>query len=63
MIAASQLTNARFVKLKSNKNAILKRTKALFSNSEFDSSVRTSTNTPSKVKLRVESVISLLREI
>jgi hypothetical protein len=35
----------------------------LFSNTDFDSAVRLSTNTPARVRYRVEAVLNLLREL
>lgn len=63
MIAASQLQIAQVNKLKDKKSAVVQATKELFKNTAFDDSVRVSTNTPSRVKLRVDAMLSVLTDL
>lgn len=61
MIAVDSLSPATIAKLKSKKSAILAATKKLFSDKRFEEAVRSSTNTPSRVRYRIEAIINLLK--
>lgn len=63
MVAASELTNAQFLKLCSVKTKLEKPMKALFADKDFESAVRVSTNTPSKVTYRIKAVKALLHSL
>lgn len=63
MIAVDSLSPATIIKIKSKKSAVLAETKKLFEDKKFEESVRSSTNTPSRVRYRIESVINLLKSI
>jgi len=58
LLSPSELNNAR-----NNKPALLKATKGLFSDKRFEESVRASTNTPSRVRYRIESVVKMLKAV
>jgi len=61
MIAAEKLTNVEFDLLLAQKEAIIKNTKMLFEDKRFEESIRVSTNTPSRVRYRVETVFEMLK--
>jgi Protein of unknown function DUF262 len=63
MIAVDRLTPAKFSRLLLNKKTLLKATKEMFDDAEFVESVRASTNTPSRVRYRVEKMIDVLAAI
>ena len=63
MIAVSRLSEAKYIKLKAKKSELAKQTKLLFSVPDFDSSIRISTNTPSKVRYRIQAVSEMLDHI
>ena len=61
MVAVDSLTDNELIKAKNNCDKILEDTKSIFSDEAFDMSIRLSTNTPSRVKYRVEKIIELLK--
>ena len=63
MIAVDSLPQATIIKLKSKKSAILTATKKLFTDKRFEEAVRASTNTPSRVRYRIEAIVNLLKSI
>jgi len=63
MVAASELSNARFAVVASKYAQIVKKTKTLFSDSTFNDAIRVSTNTPKRVKRRIELTSQLLGAI
>lgn len=63
MVAASELTHAHFLKLCAVTTKLEKPMKALFADKDFESAVRVSTNTPSKVTYRIKAVKELLRSL
>lgn len=63
MIAASGLTQKRFDQLKTQKQSVVAATKKLFSDVRFEESVRAATNTPSRVRYRVEKMKEMLAGI
>lgn len=63
MISASLLTDDQAKKLTSRPEDVLELTKKLFQDKEFDTAVRTGTNTPSRVKVRIERLASSLKEL
>jgi len=60
MIAAHELSDTHFQALKGKQKEILDRTKMLFTNDSFEEAVRLGTNTPSRMKYRVEMIKSEL---
>lgn len=63
MIAASELSEKSFKQLTTKKVAIDKATRKLFEDTKFEEAVRASTNTPSRVKYRIEAVKNMLSNI
>lgn len=63
MIAVDGLSTGAFNKLRTKKAAVLNATKALFTDARFEEAVRASTNTPSRVRYRIEKVIDMLKAI
>ena len=61
MIAVSELTEAQFKKAYTEKSSVARNMRSLFADGVFDSSVRVSTNTPSKLIYRIQSVKTLLQ--
>lgn len=60
MIAVSKLSSAAFNNLLTKKTAVIAKTKKLFDDGKFEESVRISTNTPSRVRYRIEKVMEML---
>lgn len=63
MIAVNELSTAQLEKLLSKKTAVLDATKKLFNDERFEEAVRASTNTPSRVRYRIEAVSAMLKAI
>jgi hypothetical protein len=63
MIAVSELSVAAFNKLLPKKAAVIAETKKLFKDNKFEEAVRVSTNTPSRVRYRIEKVMEMLSAI
>jgi len=63
MIAVDLLSAAELSHVRNNTRALITATKELFANERFEESVRASTNTPSRVRFRIESVLKMLKEI
>jgi hypothetical protein len=63
MIAASTLSSTQFNKLKTKITRVRKEMADLFNNAAFEQSVRVSTNTPTRVKLRIGTVSAMLKKI
>jgi Protein of unknown function DUF262 len=63
MIAVEQLTPAELQNVRNKKPELLEATKQLFTDKRFEESVRASTNTPSRVRYRIETVLNILRTI
>lgn len=63
MIAVDLLSTAEIANVLKKKSALLQATKKLFSDKRFEESVRASTNTPSRVRYRIESVVNMLKAI
>jgi len=63
MIAVSMLTEIKFKKLVSKRQKVVNSTRALFGVPEFEDSIRVSTNTPTRVKTRVEMMVTMLAEL
>lgn len=63
MIAVSKLSSAAFNNLLSKKAVVIAETKKLFNDSKFEEAVRVSTNTPSRVRYRIEKVMEMLAAI
>lgn len=63
MVAVDAMTDAELKRLASKPEAARERMEKLFANPDFDAAVRTSTNTPSRVRMRVESLSDLLKSM
>jgi hypothetical protein len=63
MIAASSLEPKAFDKIIKNKQKVTKSTEELFLDARFEEAVRSSTNTPSRVRYRIEKVQDMLLKI
>ncbi|TXH90410.1 MAG: DUF262 domain-containing protein [Rhodoferax sp.] len=63
MIAVEQLTKAELLNAHKRKSELLTATKKLFQDKRFEESVRASTNTPSRVRYRIDAVTNLLKTI
>lgn len=62
MLAVSQITPVQFSHAATVRNQVVNATRVAFHDSSFDSAVRTGTNTPSRIKLRVETVRQILED-
>lgn len=60
MIAATLLTAAELQVVAPKQKAVIEATRQLFSDPEFEETVRIGTNTPSRIKSRIERVYNLL---
>ena len=60
MIACYYIDNAQFAALREAPNQVLEMTKTLFSDSGFEEAVRLGTNTPSRMKSRVQRMLDSL---
>jgi len=60
MVAAGTLTPAQLESAVQQKQAVIARTRALFSDTEFDKAVRTGTNTPARIRYRVQEMTKAL---
>lgn len=63
MISVSSLSDAKYQKVLAKVGALRKETKGLFKDPQFDEAVRRSTNSPARVKYRIEKMIATLELI
>jgi hypothetical protein len=56
MVAAGSLSQDQFDAAVKQRSEVLSRTRALFSDADFDKAVRTGTNTPARIRYRVEQM-------
>lgn len=63
MLGVSEISGAQFRSLEGRQTSVLRETRRLFVNPEFDLAVRQGTNTPSRLKLRVECVKDMLERL
>lgn len=63
MIAMTELSEKEFNKVSTYPREVLAATKKLFNVSEFEEAVRIGTNTPSRLRFRVEAIVSMLEQI
>lgn len=63
MISVSQVTQAVMDRAANNQPLALEMTRELFNDPEFDKAVRTGTNTPQRIRYRVQRMKDLLEEI
>lgn len=61
MLGVIQLTPEQYQAALIRRDNIVEETRQLFSNDEFDKSVRTGTNTPARIQYRVQSVLQVVR--
>lgn len=62
MIAVSMLNDNKFLAAERKKDVIIQRTRSLFNDADFDTAVRTGTNTPNRIKYRVTEMRKVLEE-
>ncbi|OWK28960.1 DUF262 domain-containing protein [Sphingomonas mucosissima] len=60
MIAAALLTDVQVATVSARRPDVLEATKALFAQSEFEEAVRLGTNTPSRIRSRIEQTYGML---
>ena len=63
MIAAMMLTSEQLDGLEGKQNAIKEKTKDLFLDSDFEESVRLGTNTPSRIRYRIDQMLLTLIDL
>jgi hypothetical protein len=63
MVAVSLLSDAELNELFRRSEEVVEMTRALFADSEFEGAVRTGTNTPARIKLRIDLVVKGLRAV
>ncbi|MBX5147483.1 hypothetical protein [Rhizobium lentis] len=63
MVAASEVAPAVVRRGQQNPVAVLRGTKALFADDEFDKSVRTGTNTPQRIRYRIQKMREMLEAL
>lgn len=63
MIAVSEIDTSTLESLKRKPSDVLKVTRALFGDPAFDIAVRQGTNTPSRVRYRIEKLVDALRSL
>ncbi len=63
MIAASFISQPNFQKASGDKSAVLLATRQLFTDPDFDKAVKTGTNTPARIKLRVDKMKDMLEAL
>lgn len=56
MLSVSFISEAEFKRAFQSRDRVIEATKELFSNSDFDKAVRTGTNTPARIRYRVEQM-------
>jgi Protein of unknown function DUF262 len=61
MVSAARLSNAKFHALAGRETEVVQLTRDLFSDQEYDKSVKTGTNTPTRVRYRVRKTLEALR--
>ena len=60
MIAGSLLSDRQIESAAAKHNEVVEGTKLLFADSDFEEAVRLGTNTPSRIKIRIEKVRDML---
>jgi hypothetical protein len=63
MVAVSRLTDSALQVLKGKRTAVLKTTRQLFAEPRFETAVRQGTNTPSRVRYRIQALTEALRDL
>jgi len=63
MISVDRLSDARIEALAPRSHEVLEGTRRLFSDEEFEQAVRTGTNTPARIRYRVEATFQLLENL
>jgi hypothetical protein len=63
MISVSRISGAAFNHAARHANAVIQATRQLFHEADFDKSVRTGTNTPARIRYRVQRVKEVLESI
>ena len=62
MIAFSEISSEQFERLRSDPDSTVEAIKGLFRDEEFENAVRVGTNTPSRIRRRIESMIATLEQ-
>jgi hypothetical protein len=60
MIAASRLTDVEVASVSQKQDDVIEATKLLFGNAEFEESVRLGTNTPARIRYRIDKTYDML---
>ncbi|HEX8363728.1 MAG TPA: DUF262 domain-containing protein [Allosphingosinicella sp.] len=60
MIAAGTLSDEDYVRIRNKRTDVVRATRQLFKDDEFDKAVRTGTNTPARIRYRVETMLGTL---
>jgi hypothetical protein len=63
MISVSSLSEPKYQRILANSAAVRRETKALFKDPKFDEAVRRSTNSPVRVKYRIQKMIDTLESL
>jgi len=63
MIAASELSAKQYETLRGRTSEVLERTKKLFADKAFEEAVRLGTNTPARMKYRVNEILKMLQAL
>lgn len=63
MLAMYEIGPSAIDELVANRDVVMKRTREMFSDPEFDAAVRQATNTPSRIVLRTSRMIGLLSDV
>lgn len=63
MIAAAALEDQAYLSVRQKAGQVIQRTRALFQDDDFDKAVRTGTNTPARIRYRVEMMLGALLEL
>ena len=63
MIAVTELDGEALARVRANRAVALRQTRELFSHPDFENAVRQATNTPSRVRLRIDRMVEALTGI
>ena len=63
MLSVAKVPDAKLAQVALKVDALIEGTRSLFDDPEFEKAVRTGTNTPARIKYRVEEVTKLLQSV
>lgn len=63
MLSVAKLSDPKISQVARRADALIAGTRSLFDDAEFEKAVRTGTNTPARIKYRVEEVTKLLQSV